>query len=799
VGDFNGDGRADLAYANFLGSDVSVLIGNGDGTFQAAFGVPVGIPPQSVCVGDFNGDGRPDLAVALAGNTVSILLGNGDGTFQPAAGYAVGGNPVSVVAGDFNADGKADLASANYADNNISVLLGRGDGTFQPAVNSPAGSFPIGLAPYSFALVGADFDGDGKTDLAVANVLLLGKGDGTFRPASTLPGPGCQMMAAADFNGDGKADLVCNNVPPHFRFLLPGELSVLLGNGDGTFQVVYSAAAGNFQIGTAVGDFNGDGKLDIAYEDGILLGDGTGRFAIFQSWSSLGVPNIGGPLMIGDFNGDGRVDLASPGFVFLGSSGLPIASATATAGTPQATAPGTAFPIPLQVSVQDILGNPVSGVPVTFGVLLGQTGAGATLSSPTAFTNAAGVASVTATADSVLGNYYVQGSAGGRVALFVLANTTDPAATVGVQTQPAGLTIVVDGGAYTSPQTFRFAPGSTHTIAAPSAQFVGGVPYYFQLWSDAGTISHSITASSQQTWYLAYFATQSQPSVAVQTSPAGLPIIVDGITYTAPQSFGFPPGSSHTIAAGSPLHAGANTYVFSSWSDGGDASHSITASSSLVTYTAFFSLIETPSPTSSVVLSVDITSAWVGQALTLTAGVLTSNATSPAGGSVRFSDGTKVLGTIPVVANTAALTTTFSTVGSHLVTAQYTGDAVYPPSSVTYGLYVTRRPDSLTLTSTASSAASGQPVGFTAKLVATGPGVATPSGQVQFFTACACGLFGSLENRVLIGEAPLVNGAASITVTALPVGSTQVVAMYFGDDNWSGTVSNLITQTISAP
>ena len=329
VGDFNRDGIPDLVVANaYQGGSVgtvSILLGNGDGTFRASTEFDAGgAETTAVAVGDFNGDGKPDLVVAndgdLAGpSNVAVLLGNGDGTFMPAVVFPTNRGTDSVAVADFNGDGKLDFVAGTSIGggptgfNSVArVYLGKGDGTFAPAVN-----YPTGIVAASIAI--ADLNGDGRLDLAVANensdsiTILLGRGDGTFQAAVNYPaGPGPSGIASGDFNGDGKLDLVVANAGSSFGT----TVSVLIGNGDGTFQAPVSYPAGDEPYSVAVGDFNMDGKLDLIVADSgvslgntvnLLLGNGDGTFQTAVPYT-VGTGAVS--VAVADLNSDGLIDVA---------------------------------------------------------------------------------------------------------------------------------------------------------------------------------------------------------------------------------------------------------------------------------------------------------------------------------------------------------------------------------------------------------------------------------------------------------------------------------------------------------
>lgn len=484
VADFNGDGIPDVATVDSRGQTINVFVYQTSGIYQQTFVTSDAFSPAGIIVADFNSDGNLDIAVPNASaNTVTILLGHGNGTFT-ASTVPAGQVNTALVAADFNGDGIPDLAVANEFSDGVAILLGNGDGTFTAS--------PTLTGISSESIVAGDFNGDGKVDLAVTAsggiAIFTGNGDGTFNAGSTvtIPGNGFILrVIAADFNGDGKLDLAVStgtNVVP-----TTGQVMVLLGNGDATFTVSTPSITPEAPAQLAIGDFNLDGIPDLAEVDlvgniSVLVGRGDGTFG-----APLLVPvseSFSQSFAIGDMNGDGRPDLIGLG---PGSSNTILLYFLLT--KPTETASTAVTPISLSGVGQHLVvasyagdanstsgtSNPLSlwGTPPATNTTLAMTAGGSPATSVAANT----VVTLTATVD-VGAAPLTAGTVN-----FCDANATS-CANIGLI---GSAVLTVNGTA-----TFKFVPGpGQHSYKAVLQQNANG------LTSSSGTLNLTVGAPAQ--------------------------------------------------------------------------------------------------------------------------------------------------------------------------------------------------------------------------------------------------------------------------------------------------------------
>jgi hypothetical protein len=374
VADFNNDGKPDIGVVCFgdpsVGDDggVSILLGNGDGTFQPAMNLIAGKNPTRIATGDFNNDGNSDLLVVRAGDAsvsdngdATIFLGNGDGTFSPGQVLIPGKNPSAVAVSDLNGDHKLDLIFGNSTDDSATSLFGNGDGTFQSAV-----VYAIGGSPFSISVI--DVNLDGKSDLAVSWGIsvdfFFGNGDGTFQKGPiAIAGTGLRIFSTiGDFDQDGKVDLIdrgCTIFEP-----ITCTTSLRLGNGDGTFQ---NANAIPDVSGAVAADVNGDGNLDLVGASSdhtqlvVLLGNGDGTFQQALTFAAGTNPVIG---LVADFDGDKAPDLVALNsrtntISVLLNTGTDF-SISAAPLSPSSVSPGQTVTSTVSLSLLNAFDNPVT-------------------------------------------------------------------------------------------------------------------------------------------------------------------------------------------------------------------------------------------------------------------------------------------------------------------------------------------------------------------------------------------------------------------------------------------------------
>ena len=357
TGDFNNDGKLDWVSANDGSANISIRLGAGDGTFGAVSHFSVGGPAAAIAVGDFNEDNNLDIVTADESSrpqnpnnpngasidrTTSLLLGNGDGTFAPAIsfdGLAFAGgsqNPIDIAVADFNGDNNLDIATLTFGGSGwfnttlLEIRPGNGNGTFADTIFTDLSYDAEQNYYYDYypgGLTVGDFNGDARPDVVLSCLyvfggsdndrvhFLAGDGDGTFTRGSLFKvGTAPRGIASGDFNFDGKLDIVTANYVSTNVYYGSNSLSVLSGNGDGTFNAAVNYPVGTMPWGVIVGDFNGDGISDLVASNAgsnnvsLLFGDGTGAFGAASNYA-VGTNPAG--IAAGDFNGDGALDLAA--------------------------------------------------------------------------------------------------------------------------------------------------------------------------------------------------------------------------------------------------------------------------------------------------------------------------------------------------------------------------------------------------------------------------------------------------------------------------------------------------------
>ena len=707
VGDFNGDGKPDVAVVSLANSSVEIFLGNGDGTFTQAVNSPVmlSIYPSFIVAGDFNGDGKLDLVAFESSGDATILLGNGDGTFTIGSSINYGSyfEATAAAVGDFNGDGKLDLAVTNYYEGTVTILLGNGDGTFTPAGNSPAT-----VAYAQFIAVG-DFNGDGKPDLAVLGggslTILLGNGDGTFTQASGSPvtvGYENNSIAVGDFNGDGKQDLAVTG------FYYPWVF-ILLGNGDGTFIAAANAYVGNGPSSVAVGDFNRDGIPDLAvannYDNTVtyLAGNGNGTFSSIGSVLVNNAPtgtggeiNIYGPesVAVGDFNGDGTPDLAVVNYTstnsnststltILQTSAGEIANATITGIVPVGTGThnveasyggdsnftgSTSATTPLTTVVDVISGvSPISG---PAGTLVTITGMG--------FGSAQGSSSLT------VGGINAAATAGEW-------SNTQIQAQIPNGTGPGPQSVVVTiGGLSGQSATFTVTPGITGIT--PSSGLPGTVVNI--TGTNFGTTTGMVTFNGTSATITNWTNTSIQTSVPMGTTTGNVVVSAAGVASNGVSFTVTPSITSLSVTSGA-----VNTPVTITGTSFGTTTGTVTFNGTSATITNWTNTsIQTSVPTGATTGNVVVTAGSVasnGVAFTVLTVTLASSANpSSYGGSVTFTatfsisgptgsvtvmDSGTQIGTGTITGTTATYTTSSLAIGTHSITASWPGNSTYPP------------------------------------------------------------------------------------------------------------------------
>ena len=766
VADFNGDGSPDVAIANFDGGNVSVFLGVGDGTFAAAVNYTVGLAPNAIVVRDVDNNGFMDLVVSNSEDgSITVLINQGDGTFLAKPPIFIGAVQ-GMVLGDFNGDGNLDIAATLFGTpGNVVVLLGDGAGGF--AQNCPDGcvSFPVGNNPG--ALATADVNKDGNMDVVVANhdsntiSVLLGNGDGTFQPQSVLStGTAPTGIAVGDFNNDGAVDIAVSNNGDN-------TVTIFLNNGTGTLAALPTTVpTGALPSGIVAGDFNCDGKLDLAVTNldeftvYVLLGDGTGAFPAHVSGN---VGNTPVAIAAGDFNGDGLPDL-----VAVNSGGAQGASIFVIARS------------------ESVNAN-VTPAPGTHNVLASY--AADTARIPSQSTTVPLVV-LTTTATTLTANP-ANSSVFGQSVTFTATVAPPPGSgpafgTVSFVNNPVGGPVTLNTANVDATGTATF---TTSTLAVAS-------------YSLTAVYSGNADSAASTSALTPYTVAKANTSTSV-TSSLNPSVSGQGVTFTATVSAlapgaGIPSGlvtflvngssvGTGTLSAGVAILITPNVPVGSqtiTTSYSGDNSFN----SSNGSLTGNPQVVNPANTTLSLTSSVN--PSVFGQLITFSANVsvVAPGGGGPSSGTVTFFDNGTMIGSGALGDGPATFSISTLAVGNHPITATFGGNASYNGSTGTLTgtpQVVSKANTTIVLATSASPSTFGQSITLTATISPQFSG--SPNGTVTFKTG----------STVIGSPVAVSGGTAALMTTALPSGTQNLTAVYSGDTNFNASTSAPVSFTVN--
>lgn len=767
IADFNGDGAVDIIISNLANDTLSFLSGDNQGHFTLKNTWFDGNNPRDIHVADLNGDGHLDF-VAQGGlsASLSVYMGKGDGTFQPMVTYTGPDHAESVVVQDINHDGKLDLIVSGFNDT-VDILLGNGDGTFSNA--SAGGTSYAGVAPNVVAV--SDFDGDGTLDIAVASHngigILRGLGNLNYQPPAEFPvGPFPYTLTVGDFNSDGHLDVAV---------VVGTGIALLFGNADGTLQSADAYDLGHLVTNAVSGDFNGDGIFDVAVGLSgltlrILLGKGDGTFTITPDQSQT-LGGLGSTVSVGDFNGDHKLDL----LIYTGQNLLELGNGDGTFGSPSPLsipgAPGGPyFTADFNNDGVTDLASPGSQS-VTF--LTAQPNHTYTQfvvplpSSPTIVTSNLAFADLNhdGNPDAIVnGSTVVNGGFGGVVYILLGKDdgtfTAGPSYTTAFSATNSFAIGDVDGDGNLDIITSVGNPGNSPVQTGFTLMVLYG--------NGDGTFQNPVSFA------IPHFVASIAAGDLNQDGIADL-VFSDGSVVTVmhgahDRKFGPP---RDFLADDSPV----DPMLLDLNSDGGlDLVFANSETNGVSTATALLNLGITRGT-----LSITPSPAVYGQPILLSATFVgTVAAAGLPTGSVSFLVENTVVATATFQNGTASLNDTLLTSpGTHAVAANWAGDNTFNPHKLSGQVAINKADTSTTLSVVPAVAVIGQMVNINARVVPPFQGV--PTGTLQFHPGS-----GSPSSAPLGSNA---SASLSVDTSMLAIGSYLYTAAYSGDVNFNPSTS----------